>query len=85
MIHFDIDIHQRAFSQIGGLFFKEDVSSELQSRPLYLRESDNKESAADKYRIGPVVDNQYWFGGEEPVVGDRGPCRQVFIPIYGEG
>ncbi|KAK0447244.1 kinase-like domain-containing protein [Armillaria borealis] len=73
LIHFDIDIHQRPFSQIGSLFFKEDVSPKLQSRPLYLRESDNKESVADKYRIGPIVDNQYWFGGEEPVVGDRGP------------
>ncbi len=75
LIHFDIDIHQRSFSQIGSLFLREDVIPELQSRPLYFRESDDKESVADKYRIGPIVDNQYWFSGEEPVVGDRGPCK----------
>ncbi len=55
------------------MFFKEDVSPELQSRPLYLEEKDNEEPAAEKYRIGPVVEKQYWFN--EPVEGDRGPCK----------
>ncbi|KAK0229853.1 hypothetical protein EDD85DRAFT_956965 [Armillaria nabsnona] len=79
LIHFDIDIHQRPFSQIGRLFLREDVIPELQSRPLYLRESDNKASVTDKYRIEPIVDNQYWFGGEEPVVGDRGPDMTTLL------
>ncbi|PBK85292.1 hypothetical protein ARMGADRAFT_560897 [Armillaria gallica] len=68
-----MDIHRRPFSQVGSLFFREDVIPELQSRLLHLRESDNKESFADKYRIGPIVDDQYWVGREEPVAGDRCP------------
>ncbi|PBK63880.1 hypothetical protein ARMSODRAFT_893717 [Armillaria solidipes] len=71
ILFLDLALHQRPFSQIGSLFFKEDVSPELQSRPLYLTEKDNEEPAAEKYRIGPVVDRQYWFNG--PVEGDRGP------------
>ncbi len=73
MLFLDLHLHQRPFSQIGSLFFKEDVSPELQSRPLYLEEKDNEEPAAEKYRIGPVVEKQYWFN--EPVEGDRGPCK----------
>ncbi|SJL13195.1 uncharacterized protein ARMOST_16634 [Armillaria ostoyae] len=29
-------------------------------------------ASARKYRVGPIADNQYWFGGEEPDVSDRG-------------
>ncbi|PBK86338.1 hypothetical protein ARMGADRAFT_534458 [Armillaria gallica] len=71
MLFLDLALHRRPFSQIGSLFFKEDVNPELQSRSLYLEEKDNEEPAAEKYRIGPVVDRQYWFNG--PVEGDRGP------------
>ncbi|KAK0447228.1 kinase-like domain-containing protein [Armillaria borealis] len=71
MLFLDLALHRRPFSQIGSLFFKEDVSPELQSRPLYLEEKDNEEPAAEKYRIGPVVEKQYWFN--EPIEGDRGP------------
>ncbi|PBK63885.1 hypothetical protein ARMSODRAFT_520005 [Armillaria solidipes] len=71
MLFLDLALHQRPLSQIGSLFFKEDVSPELQSKSLYLTEKDNEEPAAEKYRIGPVVDRQYWFNG--PVEGDRGP------------
>lgn len=39
--------------------FKEDVSLELQGRSLYLEEKDNEELSTEKYRIGPVVDEQY--------------------------
>ncbi|PBK85288.1 hypothetical protein ARMGADRAFT_1129190 [Armillaria gallica] len=59
------------FPRPGTCFFKEDVSTELQDRPLYLKEEHNSEPAAEKYRIGPVVDKQYWFS--EQVAGDRGP------------
>ncbi|KAK0460534.1 uncharacterized protein EV420DRAFT_1478305 [Desarmillaria tabescens] len=59
MLFLDLGLHQRPFSQIGSLFFKEDVSPELQSQPLYAREKDNEELAAKKYRIGPAVDKQY--------------------------
>ncbi|PBK63876.1 hypothetical protein ARMSODRAFT_893613 [Armillaria solidipes] len=71
LISFDVQLHGRSFSQVGSLFFKEDVSPELRDRPLYLKEEHNNEPAAEKYRIGPVVDKQYWFS--EQVAGDRGP------------
>ncbi len=71
MSFLDLDLHQWPFSQIGSLFFKEDVSLELQSRPLYAREKDNEKHDAKKYRIGPVANKQYWFN--EPIEGDRGP------------
>ncbi|KAK0229857.1 hypothetical protein EDD85DRAFT_775908 [Armillaria nabsnona] len=73
LISFDVHLHGRSFSQVGSLFFKEDVSPERQDRPLYLKEELNNEPAAEKYRIGPVVDKQYWFS--EQVAGDRGPCK----------
>ncbi len=73
LVFLDARFHQRAFSQIGSLFFKEDVTPELQNRPLYMKEEHNNEPAAEKYRIGPVVDKQYWFN--EPIEGDRGPCE----------
>ncbi|PBK95970.1 hypothetical protein ARMGADRAFT_924773 [Armillaria gallica] len=71
MLFLDLDLHQWPFSQIGSLFFKEDVGPELQSRPLYAREKDNEKPDAKKYRIRPVVNKQYWFN--EPIEGDRGP------------
>lgn len=58
LILFDVRLHGRSFSQIGSLFFKEDVITELQDRPFYLKEEHNNELAAEKYRIGPVVDKQ---------------------------
>ncbi|SJL17039.1 uncharacterized protein ARMOST_20580 [Armillaria ostoyae] len=77
MLFLDLDLHQWPFSQIGSLFFKEDVSLELQSRPLYAQEKDNEKPDAEKYRIGPVVNKQYWF--DEPIEGDRGPDMVSFI------
>ncbi|KAK0205617.1 hypothetical protein DFS33DRAFT_783045 [Desarmillaria ectypa] len=59
------------FLASGSLFFKEDVSPELQNRPLYKVEEHNNHPAVQKYRISPVVDKQYWFN--EPIEGDRGP------------
>jgi len=64
----------RPFSQIGSLYFKEDVSEELQKRPLFLNAEDNEHPLADRYRIGPIADKYFYFLGEEPLEGDRGPC-----------
>ncbi|THU96791.1 hypothetical protein K435DRAFT_965772 [Dendrothele bispora CBS 962.96] len=64
---------QKPFSQIGSIYLKEDVSEELQKRPLFLNPEDNEHPLADKYRIGPIADKAFYFLGEEPVEGDRGP------------
>ncbi|KAH8100365.1 kinase-like domain-containing protein [Cristinia sonorae] len=53
------------FSQLGSLYFAEDVSEELRSRPLYL-EQDKLDPAAQelaaRYRIGPIADREWWRG-----------------------
>ncbi|KAK0222803.1 kinase-like domain-containing protein [Armillaria nabsnona] len=63
----------RKFSQIGSLYFKEDVSPELQDRPLYLSDEDNQRLSAQKYRIGPIVDREWWRGERRNMRADRGP------------
>jgi hypothetical protein len=64
------------FSHIGSLYFKEDVSEELQSFPLF---SENKDSHiaqfSERYRIGPLIDRQWWRGERARLDLDRGPCK----------
>ncbi|PBL04304.1 hypothetical protein ARMGADRAFT_49043 [Armillaria gallica] len=43
------------------LYFKKDVSPELQNRPLYLSDKESLPSA-QKCRIGPIVDREWWRG-----------------------
>jgi hypothetical protein len=65
------------FSQIGSLYFKEDVSKELQNRPLFMRNQTppNLLEASNKYRIGPLADRQWWRGERTRMNIDRGPCK----------
>jgi hypothetical protein len=64
------------FSHIGSLYFKEDVSEELQSFPLF---SENKDSHiaqfSERYRIGPLINRQWWRGERARLDLDRGPCK----------
>ncbi|KAF8069187.1 kinase-like domain-containing protein [Lyophyllum atratum] len=69
-------ISQPAFSQIGSLYFKADVSPELQARPLFADPECNVDDAdhiSQKYRIGPITDRQWWRGARCHVDADRGP------------
>ncbi|KAG6379580.1 kinase-like domain-containing protein [Boletus reticuloceps] len=59
------------FSQIGSLYYKEDVSSELQQRPLYAEGV--KGGGSDRFRIGPCVDFDMWRGERCHLSIDRGP------------
>jgi hypothetical protein len=64
------------FSHIGSLYFKEDVSEELQSLPLFSENKDaNIAQFSDKYRIGPLIDRQWWRGERACLDLDRGPCK----------
>ncbi|KAK0460561.1 uncharacterized protein EV420DRAFT_1641108 [Desarmillaria tabescens] len=76
MLFLDLGLHQRPFSQNGSLFFKKSVSPELQSW-LYARERDSEEPAAGRYRIGPVVDKQYWFNEPDHAWTDMASYIQV--------
>ncbi|KAK0439089.1 kinase-like domain-containing protein [Desarmillaria tabescens] len=68
------------FSQIGSLYLFEDVSPELQARPLFKDDELNKNAIAQKYRIGPIVSRDWWRRGRMNVPGDRGPWPDM--PSY---
>ncbi|KAF8131139.1 kinase-like domain-containing protein [Boletus edulis] len=59
------------FSQIGSMYYKEDVSSELQQRPLYAEGIEG--GGSDRFRIGPCVDWDIWRGERSRLNADRGP------------
>ncbi|KAG6811166.1 hypothetical protein H0H92_008689 [Tricholoma furcatifolium] len=65
------------FSQLGSLYFTEDVSADLQARPLFAEnmelDSDVLRKAASRYRIGPLVDRQWYRGERATMAVDRGP------------
>ncbi|KAF9476327.1 hypothetical protein BDN70DRAFT_882575 [Pholiota conissans] len=70
------------FASIGSLYFKEDVSSELQSMPLFTENDPSQRDspisqklswASKKYRIGPITDRQWWRGERLGMNTYRGP------------
>ena len=65
------------FSQFGSLYYKEDVSPELQELELYAASSEIKEGA-DRFRIGPSVHPGFWRGQRASMNVDRGPCPYFF-------
>ncbi|KAI0781792.1 kinase-like domain-containing protein [Abortiporus biennis] len=69
-----------AFSQIGSLYFKEDVDEELQDRPLFADSvimDGRLLKASHKYRIGPVASRLWWRGESARMKLDRGPWPDV--------
>ena len=73
----------RRFSQIGSLYYKEDVEPELQGRPLYAdgAEVDEDDDASVRFRIGPYVDWEVWRGTRANLEADRGPCMCFILSI----
>jgi hypothetical protein len=65
----------RCFSQIGSLYYKEDVEPALQARPLYA-EGGYEDDASARFMIGPYVDWDVWRGTRAYVEADRGPCER---------
>ena len=70
----------RRFSQIGSLYYKEDVEPALQARPLYAEgaEEVDDDDASMRFRIGPYVDWEVWRGTRANLEADRGPCMFNF-------
>lgn len=69
------------FSQIGSIFFKEDVPETLRDRPFYAKDTMYPPVVAEKYRVGPFMDPEWWEGWrEDEVAVDRGPC--AFMLLY---
>ncbi|KAF8555594.1 hypothetical protein OG21DRAFT_1410660, partial [Imleria badia] len=70
LIDVECKFAQHRFSQIGSLYYKEDVSPELQQRPLY---ADGVQGGgSDRFRIGPYVDWDIWRGERSRLNVDRG-------------
>ena len=83
---FDIErsFESAPFSQIGSLYFRDDVRADLRDRPLFrpgsLPEHDIElhrrlDAAKDKYRVGPIADRQWWRSEWAQMTQDRGPCE----------
>ena len=71
---------EKRFSQIGSLYFKEDVTPELQTRPLYAKDFPD-DGASEVYRIGPTVQREFWRGERSAMDIDRGPCESCSIAL----
>ncbi|TFK39015.1 kinase-like domain-containing protein [Crucibulum laeve] len=65
-----------SFSQFGSIYYKEDVSSELQSRPLY-SSGEIEDICAERFRIGPSVDRLFYRSQRAHMDLDRGPWLDV--------
>ncbi|TCD65561.1 Phosphotransferase enzyme [Steccherinum ochraceum] len=70
---------ERKFSQIGSIFYKEDVSEELQQRSLYAAGVDaGADGASERFRIGPMMDWNLWRGKRKLMKDvDRGPWQNT--------
>ncbi|KAI9058591.1 hypothetical protein FKP32DRAFT_1596885 [Trametes sanguinea] len=64
------------FSQIGSIYYKEDVAEPLQTRPLY-PDWFMSEPNSERFRIGPTVDREFWRAGRAALDIDRGPWPDV--------
>ena len=61
------------FRSIGSIYFKTDVSSELQD-PLYGAGAERSEDA-EMFCIGPIADYMFWHGRRASLDLYRGPCE----------
>lgn len=87
MVELEYALLHDVFSQAGSLYFADDVSEELRSRPLYpsdvLATGDQLTTElAAKYRIGPAANREWWRGDYEWVEADRGPCKFAYPTLY---
>ncbi|KAI8972250.1 hypothetical protein BD414DRAFT_581422 [Trametes punicea] len=65
-------LSQTAFSQIGSIYYKEDVPEPLRNRPLYADWIVPKANS-ERFCIGPTVDREFWRAGRAALDIDRGP------------
>jgi hypothetical protein len=68
------------FSRIGSLYFKEDVSADLQAVPLLSGTFDTMtRHLSERYRVGPLINRQWWRGERNHMALDRGPCTSFSV------
>lgn len=61
------------FRSIGGIYFKKDVSSDIQA-PLYGADAEKSEDT-EMFCIGPIADYMFWHGKRASLNLHRGPCE----------
>jgi len=65
---------KNTLSQIGGIYYKNDVPPYLRERPFY-PDGLKRDEGSDIFRIGPLPDWDTWRGERELLDIDRGPCE----------
>ncbi|KAI0324452.1 hypothetical protein GY45DRAFT_1439071 [Cubamyces sp. BRFM 1775] len=68
-------LYRIGFTQIGSLYYKEDVHPSLRDRPLY--KNGMKPPGAERFCIGPTVDREFWRAGRAALDIDRGPWSDM--------
>ena len=75
MLDVEAKFESLCFSRIGSLYFKEDVSADLQTVPLLSGSIDTAtRQLSERYRVGPLINYQWWRGERAHMPLDRGPC-----------
>ncbi|QRV83181.1 phosphotransferase enzyme family protein [Ceratobasidium sp. AG-Ba] len=64
------------FSQIGSIYYKEDVEPCLRERRLYA-EGFPDDEGSERFRIGPSTEWALWRGERARLEVDRGPCKFI--------
>ncbi|KAE8150844.1 serine/threonine protein kinase [Aspergillus avenaceus] len=71
-----IDIEKKIFNipfgAVGSLYFKSDLSPDLQG-PLYEAGTPDEAGDSKTYCIGPIADYMFWYGKRAELELDRGP------------
>jgi hypothetical protein len=63
LVNLEAQFETLRFSQIGSLYFKDDVAEHLQAIPLLSGNTDPTiQKLSERYRVGPLVDRQWWRG-----------------------
>ncbi|KAJ3004090.1 hypothetical protein NUW54_g4976 [Trametes sanguinea] len=75
----EMRLYRTHFSQIGSIYYKEDVPESLRDRPLYAPwfEPYEPKSNSERFCIGPTVDREFWRAGRAALDIDRGPWPDV--------
>jgi hypothetical protein len=78
--HIHSQFMTRAFSQIGNIYYKEDVPEPLRDRPLYAK--DHVTTNSTRFCIGPTTDREFWRAGRASLDIDRGPCEHFNFLLF---
>ncbi|CAE6439066.1 unnamed protein product [Rhizoctonia solani] len=82
VLHAESQFAKYHFSQIGSIYYVEDVEPALRKLPLY-RDGSCSQEGADRFRIGPSTEWALWRGARAELEVSRGPWPDVKSYIEG--